>query len=234
MRATAGLAAILMAVMLGAAGCSQTRTPVAKTPPAPAPSATPGVERRIRVETLTPGIIPAGTKVEVRNNELITSSSSEGRTYSAEIATEIVRQDGSSLLPKGSSVELVLMKTRQGRGIRGSSVALGMRSVTIANVTYQVVSQEIDQTNGIGANRRTGQMIGGGAALGTLIGAVAGGGQGALIGGLAGAAAGALAQILTQNKEIRIPAETLLTFQLDEPVRLQLMDVAPASASATR
>jgi hypothetical protein len=63
--------------------------------------------------------------------------------------------------------------------------------------------------------------MGGGAALGTMIGAVAGGSGGALIGGLAGAAAGALAQVLTAGKEAKIPGETVLQFRLDEPIVLQ-------------
>ena len=63
-------------------------------------------------------------------------------------------------------------------------------------------------------------MIGGGAVLGTVIGAAAGGGAGAAAGAALGAAAGAAAQILTQGDEIRVPAESLLDFRLDEPLRL--------------
>ena len=44
---------------------------------------------------------------------------------------------------------------------------------------------------GVGANKRTAEMVGGGAVLGTLIGAIAGGGKGAAIGAVAGAGAGA-------------------------------------------
>jgi hypothetical protein len=79
----------------------------------------------------------------------------------------------------------------------------------------------VNRNTGIGANKRTAETVGGGAALGTLIGAAAGGGKGAVLGGLAGAAAGALVQVLTQSKEVKIPAETVLAFQLDEPIRLQ-------------
>src|SRR5207244_7207406 len=37
-------------------------------------------------------------------------------------------------------------------------------------------------TEGLGKNKRTAEMVGGGAVLGTLIGAIAGGGKGAAIG----------------------------------------------------
>lgn len=64
-------------------------------------------------------------------------------------------------------------------------------------------------------------MVGGGAALGTLIGAVAGGGKGAAIGAITGAAGGAAIQVLTRGKEVNVPAETVLTFRLDQPWRLE-------------
>jgi hypothetical protein len=63
-------------------------------------------------------------------------------------------------------------------------------------------------------------MVGGGALLGTLIGAVAGGGAGAAAGAAIGAAGGAAAQVLTRGDEVRVPPESVLTFRLDSPLRL--------------
>ena len=73
---------------------------------------------------------------------------------------------------------------------------------------------------GIGKNRRTAEMVGGGAALGTLLGAIAGGGKGAAIGAVAGAATGGTAQVLTKGKEVNSPAKTVLKFKLDRPLHL--------------
>ena len=53
-----------------------------------------------------------------------------------------------------------------------------------------------------------------------LFGAIAGGGKGAAIGAGAGAGAGALTQVLTKGKAIRVPAESVLTFKLDKPLRI--------------
>ena len=64
-------------------------------------------------------------------------------------------------------------------------------------------------------------MVGGGAVLGTLIGAIAGHGKGAAIGAVAGAAAGAGTEILTRGKAVHVPAETTLRFKLDQPLRLE-------------
>jgi len=168
-----------------------------------------------------PNTIPAGTTLEVRTNEAIVSTHAEGRTYQGEIATEVVDDQNKVLLPRGAQVELVVLEAKEKSGVKGATLQLGMRSVSVDSQTYLVVSEEVKETSGVGKNRKTAQTVGGGAALGTLIGAAAGGGKGAVLGGLVGAAAGAAVQILTQGKEVRIPAESVLRFQLDEPIRLQ-------------
>lgn len=53
-----------------------------------------------------------------------------------------------------------------------------------------------------------------------MIGAAAGGGKGALIGGPIGAAAGTVAALFTGRKDVRLPAETRLTFDLTEPLKI--------------
>jgi hypothetical protein len=54
--------------------------------------------------------------------------------------------------------------------------------------------------------------------LGTIIGAIAGGGKGAAIGAAAGAAAGAGTQTITRGRDVKVPAESLITFRLDRPL----------------
>jgi outer membrane lipoprotein SlyB len=61
---------------------------------------------------------------------------------------------------------------------------------------------------------------GGGAALGAIIGAIAGGGRGAAIGAVTGAAAGGAVQVMTKGPKVKIPSETRLTFILENAVRL--------------
>jgi hypothetical protein len=54
-----------------------------------------------------------------------------------------------------------------------------------------------------------------------LIGGVASGGVGLLIGGLTGAGAGTLGAAFTGNRDIDIPAETVMTFRLAQPIQLR-------------
>jgi hypothetical protein len=96
-------------------------------------------------------------------------------------------------------------------------------------VGESVNSAGSNKRGGLGANKRTGTYVGGGALAGTLLGAVAGGGKGAAIGAIAGGATGAGAQVITRGKDLSIPAETKLSFRLnnDLPVPLGARDNRP-------
>ena len=171
-------------------------------------------------------VVPAGTEVSVRTNETIESlTATEGRTYSATVARDIVDNNGTVLIPRGSDAQLVIRNVSQGGTVSGPELTLDVQSVTVGGRRYLVSTQDVQQGSqeGIGKNRRTAEMVGGGAALGTLLGAIAGGGKGAVIGAIAGAAAGGAVQVLTKGKQISVPSETLLTFRLDQAVRLQSM-----------
>ncbi len=171
------------------------------------------------------GQIPAGTELVIRTNDAIDATANNvGNSYSAEIARDIVGADGNVLVPQGSPAELTINKVgKTTPGVGSNQVSLALRSVTIGGNTYQVRTNTVEQSGnrGIGANRRTAEMTGGGALLGTVIGAVAGGGKGAAIGAVLGGGAGAAAQVLTAGNQVKVPAESVLTFKLDSPLQLQ-------------
>jgi hypothetical protein len=168
--------------------------------------------------------VPAGTRITVMTNDNIDSSAaSEGQTFSAEVAENVTDLDGQVLIPKGSEADLVIRHVASQGAVTGNSeLVLDLQSLNVNGRRYTISTQEVTEQNnsGLGANKRTATMVGGGAVLGTLIGAVAGGGKGAAIGALAGGAAGAGAQVLTRGKSVKVPAESKLSFQLDRPLRL--------------
>ncbi len=168
-------------------------------------------------------IIPSGATLAVRTNqEINATSAAEGHTYSATVEQDIRDESGAVAIPRGSEAQLVVRKASSGGTTGSPELVLDVQSVTVSGQRYMVSTADVERKNkrGIGKNRRTGEMVGGGAVLGTIIGAVAGGGKGAAIGAIAGAGAGATAQVLTKGKEVRVPAETVLNFRLDQPLRL--------------
>jgi hypothetical protein len=163
--------------------------------------------------------LPVNTQIAVRTAEGIhASTASPGRTYPATIDQDVVDANGNPVIPRGSNALLVV------RDMGNNQIVLDLQSVNVNGQRYALNTMDVTQTGqsrqGLGANGRTGAYVGGGAVLGTLLGAIAGGGRGAAIGALAGAAAGAGTEVLTKGSEVRVPAETVLTFQLDQPVSL--------------
>jgi hypothetical protein len=169
-------------------------------------------------------VIPAGTEVSVRNDETIDSgNASDGQTYAAEVTADVRDANGAVVIPRGANAQLVIKSASGGGHIRGASdLVVDLRSISVGGKQYLVDASDIEQKgkSGIGANKRTGEFVGGGAALGAVIGAIAGQGKGAAIGAASGAGAGALGQILTKGSSVKIPAETVMTFKLDSPVKI--------------
>lgn len=183
-----------------------------------------GYGRSISNSRGIPKIISSGTEFAVRSNETIDSKTAAvGQHFSAIIERDILDSTGNLAIPKGSDAELVIRQTEGGSMTTASELVLDVDSVTVAGIRYLVSTEDMGEKGreGIGANRRTGVMVGGGAGLGALIGAIAGGGKGAAIGAGVGAAAGAAGQILTKGNEVRVPAETVLNFKLEQDLRLE-------------
>jgi hypothetical protein len=165
--------------------------------------------------------LPEGTQISVRTDENIDSqSASEGQLYPAEVSQDVLGPNGNIVIPKGSQAELTIASINSGTG--SNDLTLALNSVRVGGNTYNLSSENVQQGNaGFGKNKRTGEYVGGGAALGTIIGAIAGGGKGAVIGAIAGAGAGAGAQVLTKGDQVKVPAETVLQFQLNQPVTMR-------------
>lgn len=164
-------------------------------------------------------VVPAGTQIAVRSNESIDArDATQGTSYSAQVDRDVVDPNGRVIIPRGAEARLVV------RRMNDNNLALDLASIRLNGRTYMVdtsgASGRGHEREGVGENKRTGEFVGGGAVLGTLLGAIAGGGKGAAIGAVAGAGAGAGAQVLTRGDQVRVPAESVLTFRLDRPLYL--------------
>jgi hypothetical protein len=165
-------------------------------------------------------VLAPGTLIPVRTNEYIRADDTDYRVFSGTVDQDVRGTDGRVAIPRGSAVELIA------RHARDNDLVLDLDSVTVNGQRYAVDTdtQRVASRDGIGANRRTGEFVGGGAILGSIIGAIAGGGKGAAIGAAAGAAAGAGGQVLTRGRAISVPPESLLTFRLERPLNIGVTD----------
>jgi hypothetical protein len=207
-----------------AQGQTTQATTTTSTPPAvgtPPPAA---AEPKVSAVPLPPVSvnIPAGTNLAIRIDQRISVKTSRaGDTFTGELVEPVLNPDQSVLLPKGSPVGGVVDTAHRRGHFKGRSLLqLRLTSLTLNGTEYPLKSKDLSQSKK-GKGKRSAAMIGGGAGLGMLIGGIASGGTGLLIGGLAGGGAGTAAAGLTGNRDLNIPAESIVHFKLSEDLVVQ-------------
>lgn len=162
-------------------------------------------------------VIPTGTQIVVRTGSPIDSTKdAAGKLYSAQIQQDVVDGTGAVAIPAGTNVKLQIVNSNNGGLLKGQGLTLDLYSVDVNGQQYRVDTSSVTENSksSIGMNRTTAEYAGGGGVLGALLGAAFGGGRGAGIGALAGAGGGVVTQLFTHGKQVKVPAETTLTFQL--------------------
>lgn len=182
-------------------------------------NSSPGVIARI-FDATQPITIPEDTTLEVVLGESIsTASSRSGDVFQATLLSPVVI-DGKTVIPKDALVKGHVVDARPSGHLKGvAHLDLTLDSVEVNGQSYEIATGDFGRT-GRNHNKRNGVLIGGGAGLGAVIGGVAGGGVGALIGSGVGAGAGTAGAAFTGKKDVRIPAETTLSFRLARPVTI--------------
>lgn len=197
-----------------AASGAPNSAPYAANQPANAPSEPKEVKRE-------PIRVPAGTAVTVTLGSAIGSKlSHSGDTFTGTVAKD-VRVHEEVVIPKGANINGTVTDAKPlGRFKGGAELQVRLDSITLHGSDLPVHAG-LQTLSAKGKGKRTAVMAGGGAALGGIIGAIAGGGKGAAIGAAAGGGAGAGGAAFTGNKDIVLPAESALTFELSEPLEVR-------------
>lgn len=201
---------------------------LASTAPAPAPAAVPVTAppppEPAQVQ------IPAGTTMSVRMIDGIDSSVNQpGEIFHASLDSPIL-VDNQVVVPKDADVYVRLASVSSAGHIKGKSeLELQLVKLEFQGQSYPLTSGTYTLT-GQSRGKDTAKKVGAGAILGTLIGAIAGGGKGAAIGAAVGAGAGGGYQEATRGKQVKVPSESKLDFQLEQPVTVTVMphSVPPA------
>ncbi|HEY8055440.1 MAG TPA: BON domain-containing protein [Terriglobales bacterium] len=210
--AAAGATAAPAMAMKAAADSGHARTATAAAPAAPPAPAT--------VE------ISSGTDLHVRLSQALNSSNAQaGQAWQGQIS-EPVRVNGEIAVPQGAAVSGTIVAADSAGHFKGQSrLVLKLTALEFNGASYDLASREVTRLSS-SRGTRSAETIGGGAAVGALIGALAGHGKGAAIGAVAGAGAGTAAQALTKPPEVNLPAETVLSFALSAPLK-----VVPAASA---
>jgi hypothetical protein len=162
--------------------------------------------------------LPSGTEIKVTTDAAIPAKPPADARYSASVAQDVKDANGNVVIPRGSRARLVAVPSNDGKDTN-----LDLRSVNVNGQSYLIEATGNGSSGtpgGLGANKRTGIYVGGGAAVGAILGALLGGGKGAAIGAILGGAGGAGTQVITDKNKKELPAETQLTYKLAQPVQL--------------
>ena len=166
--------------------------------------------------------IPAGTTLSIRIDQRIgVKSSRSGDRFTGVIVDPVLAIDNRVLLPKGTQVVGVVdVAHRRGHFKGRSLLTLRLTSLTMNGTQYPLETGDLARSKK-GKGKRSAAIIGGGAGLGMLVGGLASGGTGLAVGGLIGGGAGTAVAGLTGNRDIDIPAETILKFRLADDLTVQ-------------
>jgi hypothetical protein len=187
-------------------------------PSAMAPASAPAMAAAPATDSSGNVTIPAGQSVLVRMIDGVDSAKDQvGQVFHASLETDLTV--GNSIVArKGTDVYGRLANAQKSGTFSGKSeLQLELTRIVIDGKDYPIVSSDYT-LQGKGQGAATAKKVGGIAAAGAIIGAIAGGGKGAAIGAAAGGATGAGVQVLTKGQQVKVPSETLLEFRLQQPV----------------
>ena len=169
-----------------------------------------------QVHTLT---IPAGSTVRVRTAESIDVKSVDpGYRFAGNLTDPLKSSAGTVVIPAGAPVQLSVVSVKSSSRVQGRDrLAVKVDTVAYRGRTYSLVTN-VSESAGKSKGKRTLTRTGIGAGAGALIGGIAGGGTGLAVGALVGGGAGTAVAAATGGKHLAIPAESILSFQLQSPV----------------
>lgn len=171
------------------------------------------------VEQPVPITLAAGTKIAARmSSGLSTKTAAAGQTFAAELSQPLV-VDGREIFPKGTTVTGMVVDSNPGGRVKGvAHLSIRLMEIRPEGLAPVKISTNAPTFNAKSTKKKDGVMIGIASGVGAAIGAIAGGGKGAAIGAGAGAGAGTAGVLATRGDAAVLPAETVVTFLLRDPV----------------
>jgi hypothetical protein len=203
----------------------------APPPSSPAPSSRPPEEPRVRLMRPDPAqpappapsttmTVPSGTLLKIRMIDGVDSETSQlGQTFQASLDEPVII-NGQTAIPRGADVVAKLVEDKQSGKISGrTELTLDLASIRVNDKMIDITTGEVSQASG-SRGAKSAKVIGGATAVGAVLGGIFGGGKGAAIGAASGAGAGGAVQVLTKGQRVKIPAETRLSFTLQNDLNI--------------
>jgi hypothetical protein len=165
-------------------------------------------------------MVPKGTRIPVRLRQGVsTERNNSGDTFSASLDSPLTI-DVKTVAPSGATIEGILTDVVDSGRVEGkASLTMILRRITIDDETYTLTTEPLTLVAG-STRKKDAAIIGGSAAAGAVVGAIAGGGKGAAIGAAVGGGSGTGYVLSTKGDPVAYGPETRFTFVLTEAIDL--------------
>jgi hypothetical protein len=178
--------------------------------------------------------VPANNVIRVRMDSELTSRTARiGDRFSASVTEPVYGDNGVTVVPVGSKVWGRVTSVLRAQRRKPGNISVSFYQIVLPNQTRHVINGSLttlqaDQVNadnegtvkGRSNQKRDAVFIGGGAATGALIGAIAGGGKGAAIGAILGGGLGTGARVYEREQEADVKSGTDFGVILNRAVSL--------------
>jgi hypothetical protein len=165
-----------------------------------------------------PVVAPAGSVLRVRLDQALdTKRSRPGDRFTGVLDSPVVA-DGKEILAKGTIVQGHVLSARPSGRIKGrAELSLTLDSCQVNGLNLPLSTDMVVRVSG-NHRKRNWTIVGGGAGTGALVGGAVAGPAGALIGAGSGAAAGTAGAAVSGQKDVSMPAESVVGFTLKAPL----------------
>lgn len=165
-------------------------------------------------------VLPEGTELHLILEEGLSSATSRvGETVTARVE-RAVGDDGRIVLPGGTVLQGRVTDVRSSGRVSGRArVAVDFDRIVVRGRTHELQATQI-LAEAPSQSGRDAKIVGGSAAAGAILGAIADGKKGAVRGAVVGAGAGGAAVLITKGREIEMPAGSRWTVRVRNSVRL--------------
>jgi len=192
--------------------------------------------------------LPPDTVISVQMNGTLSSRTARvGDKFTATV-TIPVYANGRTVIPAGTIVEgRVTQVTPAKRMSRSGTIGIdfddlvfpnGSRVGLVGSLTSDdpQTRRRIDDESRVSgqSSKRPAVFIGGGGAIGAVLGGIAGGGKGAVLGGVAGAGAGVATILLSKGEEAQVPSGTPFGIQIKQPLIVRESVISEGAPVADR
>ena len=178
--------------------------------------------------------VPADTVIRARlDSELNSKTARVGERFSASVTEPVYGASGVEVVPVGSKVWGRVTEVRRAGRRTPGHISVAFNTVELPSGTRYAVNGSLStlQADDVNADnegavsgrsnrKRDAVFIGGGAATGALIGAIAGGGKGAAIGAILGGGLGTGARVYEREQDAEVKSGTEFGVILNRAVSL--------------